>query len=67
MSGYPDEKPVPNEPNPAAAIDADRTSATNLAPQGTIDLSDEVPGSKFTPEGDQEDVPNIPPDGAEPA
>jgi hypothetical protein len=61
MSGYPDEKPVPNEPNPTPAMDEGRTRHTNLAPQGTVDLSDEVPDSKFTPEGDQEDVPNIAP------
>ena len=59
MSAYPDEKPVPNEPKPAAAMDEGRTSHANLAPQGVVDLSDEVPGSNFTPEGDQEDVPNI--------
>jgi hypothetical protein len=53
------EKPVPNQPEPAPAMDADRTANSNLAPQGTVDLSDEVPESNFTPEGDQEDVPNI--------
>jgi hypothetical protein len=54
-----DEKLVPNEPKPAPAMDATRTRDANLAPQGTVDLSDEKPESKYTPEGDQEDVPNI--------
>lgn len=59
MSGSTDEKPVPNEPKPAPAMDAHRAVESNLAPQGVVDLSDEAPDSNFTPEGDQEDVPNI--------
>ena len=61
-----DQKPVPNENRPMPAMDAHRTSDANLAPQGDIDLSDEVPGSKFTPEGDPEQVPNIPPSATDP-
>lgn len=59
MSGLTDEKPVPNQPTPAPAMNANRTAHSNLAPQGTVDLSDEAPESNFTPEGDREDVPNI--------
>lgn len=61
------EKPVPNEDKPMSALDADRTKHANLAPQGDIDLSDEVPDSQFTPEGDHEQVPNIPPSATDPA
>ena len=59
MSHAADEKPVPNEPKPASAMDPNRAANSNLAPQGVVDLSDEAPESNFTPEGDQEDVPNI--------
>ncbi|SEC35238.1 hypothetical protein [Terriglobus roseus] len=59
MSNAADEKFVPNEPKPAPAMDANRAANSNLAPQGKVDLSDQAPGSNFTPEGDQEDVPNI--------
>ncbi len=62
-----DVKPVPDEPKPMPAMDANRTKHANLAPQGDIDLSDEVPDSKFTPEGDHEQVPNIPPSATDPA
>ena len=61
------EKPVPNEDKPMPALDANRTKDANLAPQGDIDLSDEVPDSQFTPEGDHERVPNIPPSATDPA
>jgi hypothetical protein len=61
------EKPVPNLDKPMAAMDANRTSHANLAPQGAVDLSDEVPDSNFTPEGDHERVPNIPPSATDPA
>ena len=60
-------KPVPNEDKPMPAMDAHRTSHANLAPQGDVDLSAEVPDSKFTPEGDHEQVPNIPPSATDPA
>ena len=62
-----DEKTVPDEPKPMPALDANRTKHANLAPQGEVTLDDEAPGSKFTPEGDQEQVPNIPPSGTDPA
>ena len=62
-----DVKPVPNEDKPMPALDANRTKDANLAPQGDIDLSDEVPDSQFTPEGDHERVPNIPPSATDPA
>ena len=58
------EKPVPSEPSPMPALDGNRAQDANLAPQGTVDLSDESPESHFTPEGDAEPVPNIPPDNA---
>lgn len=64
---YSNEKPVPNEDKPMPAMDANRRSDANLAPQGEIDLSDEVPDSHFTPEGDHESVPNIPPSATDPA
>jgi hypothetical protein len=60
------EKPVPDEPTPAPAMDHARTEHTNLAPQGQINLDDETPESKYTPEGDQEPVPNIPPSITDP-
>ncbi len=56
------EKPVPDEPKPAPAMDHNRAANTNLAPQGKVNLEDEAPGSHFTPEGDGEPVPNIPQD-----
>lgn len=59
------KKPVPNEPNPMPALDADRARHANLAPQGHMH-PDARPGSKFTPEGDQEPVPNIPPSATDP-
>ncbi len=59
-------KAVPNEDEPMRAIDAQRTKRANLAPQGDMDLSDECPQSKFTPEGDHEQVPNIPPSATDP-
>lgn len=61
------EKPVPNEPEPMPAMDEHRTSNANLAPQGEVNLHDEVRGGKFTPEGDHEQVPNIPPSATDPA
>jgi hypothetical protein len=54
------ENPVPDEPSPMPAMDADRVDHANLAPQGRVDLDDEAPESHFTPEGDGEEVPNIP-------
>ena len=60
------EKPVPNEDKPMPAMDAHRTSHANLAPQGQVRLDDEAPGSKFTPEGDHEQVPNIPKSATDP-
>ncbi len=56
------EKPVPDEPKPMPAMDESRRRDANLAPQGDIELGDEAPGSHFTPEGDQESIPNIPED-----
>ena len=58
----PIEKPIPNQPTPMPALDADRAKNANLAPQGDVNLEDEAPGSKFTPEGDGEPSPNIPDD-----
>ncbi len=60
-----DQKPVPNEDKPMPAFDADRTKHSNLAPQGDMHLEDK-PGSKYTPEGDHEQVPNIPPSATDP-
>jgi hypothetical protein len=54
------ENPVPDEPGPMPAMDTDRASHSNLAPQGRVDLDSEVPDGNFTPEGDGEEVPNIP-------
>ncbi len=61
------EKPVPDQDKPMPAMDPHRASHANLAPQGEVNLSDEVPDSKFTPEGDHEQVPNIPPSATDPA
>ena len=61
------DKPVPNEDKPMPAMDAQRTKHANLAPQGEINLEDETPDSKYTPEGDHEQVPNIPPSATDPA
>ena len=62
----PEMKPVTEQPKPMPALDADRAAHANLAPQGRIDLDDEAPNAHFTPEGDQESVPNIPPSGTDP-
>jgi hypothetical protein len=53
-------KPIPDEPKPMPAMDEHRTDDANLAPQGSVNLTDEAPESVFTPEGDGEPVPNIP-------
>ena len=60
------QKPVPNEDKPMPAFDADRTRHSNLSPQGDMnpELNDD---SKYTPEGDHEQVPNIPPSATDPA
>lgn len=60
-----DQKPVPNEDQPAAAMDADRTRHNNLAPQGNMNPEGND-DSKYTPEGDHESVPNIPPSATDP-
>ncbi len=62
-----DLKPVPNEDRPMPAMDSNRAANANLAPQGEVNLESEAPGGKFTPEGDQEQVPNIPPSATDPA
>jgi hypothetical protein len=59
-------KPVPDEPKPMPALDADRAADANLAPQGHIHLEDEAPDAVFTPEGDGELVPGIPPSETDP-
>ena len=58
-------KPVPNDTAVIPAMDADRRHDTNLAPQGRM-RPDAPPESKFTPEGDQEPAPNIPPSATDP-
>lgn len=58
-------KPVPNDPDVIPALDADRRTNTNLAPQGEMH-PDARPESKFTPEGDQEPAANIPPSATDP-
>ena len=58
-------KPVPNEPTPMPALDATRTKDANLSPQGEIH-PDARAESKFTPEGDQEPSPKIPPSATDP-
>ncbi len=58
-------KPVPNDTTVIPATDADRRHNTNLAPQGPMH-PDAPADSKFTPEGDQEPVPNIPPSATDP-
>ena len=58
-------KPVPDETAGIPATDADRRRNTNLAPQGPMH-PDAPPESKFTPEGDGEPSPNIPPSATDP-
>lgn len=60
-----DIKPVPSETTTIPATDADRRHNTNLAPQGRMH-PDAPPESKFTPEGDGEPAPNIPPSATDP-
>ncbi len=60
-------KPVPDEPDPMPAMDADRVNDANLAPQGRVNLEEEAPGAVFTPEGDEEQVPHIQSSGTDPA
>lgn len=60
------QKPIPNEDRPAPAMDADRTRHNNLAPQGDMNPEGND-DSKYTPEGDHEQVPNIPPSATDPA
>ncbi len=55
-------KDIPNELNPMPAFETDRRQNANLAPQGEVVLDDAPEDSHFTPEGDAEAVPNIPPD-----
>lgn len=62
---YDGVKPVPNDPEVIPALDAERRTNTNLAPQGAMH-PDARPESKFTPEGDQEPAPNIPPSANDP-
>jgi hypothetical protein len=59
-------KPVPDEPKPMPALDANRAANANLAPQGRMNLEEEAPDAVFTPEGDQESVPGILPSGTDP-
>ena len=61
-----DQKPVPNQDKPMPAFDADRTKHGNLAPQGSMNPEGNDT-SKYTPEGDHERVPNIPPSATDPA
>lgn len=60
-----EQKPVPNDPEVIPAMDGNRRQSTNLAPQGEMH-PDALPESKFTPEGDQEPAPNIPPSATDP-
>ncbi len=60
------QKPVPNEDQPMPAFDADRINHSNLAPQGNMNPEENF-DSKYTPEGDHEQVPNIPPSATDPA
>ena len=59
-------KPVPNEPAPMPAMDHTRTRDANLAPQGEMHIDEAPQDSSFTPEGDQEPAPNIPPSATDP-
>jgi hypothetical protein len=59
-------KPVPDESTPMPALDASRRTDANLAPQGVVSLDDEAPDAIFTPEGDGESVPGIPPSATDP-
>ena len=63
MQDYP--KPVPNDTTVIPSTDANRRQDTNLAPQRPMH-PDAPPQSKFTPEGDQEPAPNIPPSATDP-
>ncbi len=58
-------KPVPNDTVVPPAMDADRRHDTNLAPQGPMH-PDAPAESNFTPEGDGEPAPNIPPSATDP-
>ncbi|MGI4855098.1 MAG: hypothetical protein ACRYF4_13760 [Janthinobacterium lividum] len=60
-----EQKPVPNDTTPMPAMDADRINHANLAPQGRMN-PEEKDDSKYTPEGDHEQVPNIPPSATDP-
>lgn len=60
-----DPKPIPNEPTVIPATDANRRHDSNLAPQGPM-MEDMPKDDKWTPEGDQEPVPNIPPSATDP-
>lgn len=60
-----ESKPVPNDTTVIPATDADRRHNTNLAPQGSMH-PDAPAESKFTPEGDGEPSPNIPPSATDP-
>jgi len=60
------QKPVPST-STIPATDADRRQNTNLAPQGEMHPGTGSHSDKFTPEGDQEPHPNIPPSATDPA
>lgn|GEM_PF-2540875 len=58
-------KPVPTT-STIPATDADRRENANISPQGKVHPDDAPSSSKYTPEGDQEATPGIPPSATDP-
>jgi hypothetical protein len=58
-------KPVPTT-STIPATDADRRENTNISPQGYVHPDGAPADSEYTPEGDQEAVPGIPPSATDP-
>lgn len=59
-------KPVPMEDAVIPATDATRRRDSNISPQGHVRPDDAPRNSKFTPEGDNENVPGIMPSANDP-
>lgn len=60
-----DPKPVPNF-DTIPAMDEHRRRDANISPQGQVHPDDAPRGSKFTPEGDEENTPGVLPSANDP-
>lgn len=58
-------KPVPGQET-ISATDEHRRRDANISPQGRMHPDEAPRGSEFTPEGDREQIPSIPPSANDP-